>query len=77
VKKTCSYDKFVACKPPVYNGEIDPITCQRWITDIEGIFERSHCDPTGFVAYGTGQLWGQAKYWWDVIKVEKGMEAVK
>jgi hypothetical protein len=67
----------MACKPPVYNGEIDPIICQRWITDIEGIFKRSHCDPADFVAYSTVQLRGQAKDWWDVIKVEKGLEAAK
>ena len=28
-KKTCPYNKFMACKPPMYNGEVDPITCQR------------------------------------------------
>ncbi|XP_035841370.1 uncharacterized protein LOC118488234 [Helianthus annuus] len=32
VKETrgCSYNKFVAYKPPIYNGEVDPIACQRW-----------------------------------------------
>ncbi|MDV3153371.1 MAG: hypothetical protein Q8755_03280, partial [Candidatus Phytoplasma australasiaticum] len=76
-KKTCPYDKFMACKPPMYNGEVDPITCQRWISDIEGIFERSHCDPADQVAYGTGQLRDQAKDWWDVMRVEKGTEAIR
>ena len=76
-KKACSYNKFMACKPPAFNGEVDPIICQRWINDIEGIFERSHCDPNDFVSYGTGQLRNQAKDWWDVIKVKNGIEAIR
>ncbi|XP_022014774.1 uncharacterized protein LOC110914282 [Helianthus annuus] len=64
-RKGCSYKEFMACKPPIYNGEVDPIICQRWLGDIEGVFERTHCDESDFVAYGTGQLRGQAKDWWD------------
>ncbi|XP_022007548.1 uncharacterized protein LOC110906777 [Helianthus annuus] len=55
-RKSCSYKEFMACKPPLYNGEVDPIICQRWLSDVEGVFERTHCDTNDFVAYGTGQL---------------------
>ncbi|XP_022007658.1 uncharacterized protein LOC110906906 [Helianthus annuus] len=75
--KACPYNKFMACKPPFYHGEADPIVCQRWISDIEGVFERTHCDETDFVAYGTGQLRGQAKDWWDNLKKEQGIEATR
>ncbi|KAJ0956101.1 putative transcription factor interactor and regulator CCHC(Zn) family [Helianthus annuus] len=67
----------MACKPPIYNGEVDPIICQRWLGDIEGVFERTHCDESDFVAYGTGQLRGQAKDWRDNKKNEIGAEAAK
>ncbi|XP_021979184.1 uncharacterized protein LOC110875296 [Helianthus annuus] len=67
----------MACKPPIYNGEVDPIICQRWISDVEGVFERTHCDVGDFVAYGTGQLRGQAKDWWDNKKKEIGAEAAR
>ncbi|XP_021971965.1 uncharacterized protein LOC110867137 [Helianthus annuus] len=60
-RKGCSYKEFMACKPPLYHGEVDPIVCQRWLSDIEGVFERTHCDTNDFIAYGTGQLRGQAK----------------
>ena len=60
-RKGCSYKEFMACKPPLYNGEVDPIICQCWLSDIEGVFERTHCDTNDFVAYGTGQLRSQAK----------------
>ncbi|KAJ0465090.1 putative transcription factor interactor and regulator CCHC(Zn) family [Helianthus annuus] len=43
-RKPCSYKEFMACKPPIYNGEVDPIVCQRWLSDIKGVFERTHCD---------------------------------
>ncbi|XP_022032808.1 uncharacterized protein LOC110933917 [Helianthus annuus] len=76
-RKGCSYKEFMACKPPLYNGEVDPIVCQRWLSDIEGVFERTHCDANDFVAYGTGQLRGQAKDWWDNKKKEIGSEEAK
>ncbi|XP_022003883.1 uncharacterized protein LOC110901360 [Helianthus annuus] len=67
----------MACKPPIYNREVDPIICQRWLGDIKGVFERTHWDESDFVAYGTGQLRGQAKDWWDNKKNEIGVEAAK
>ncbi|XP_022007460.1 uncharacterized protein LOC110906663 [Helianthus annuus] len=76
-RKGCSYKEFMACKPPLYHGEVDPIVCQRWLSDIEGVFERTHCDTSDFVAYGMGQLRGQAKDWWDNKKKEIGSEAAK
>ncbi|XP_022007213.1 uncharacterized protein LOC110906378 [Helianthus annuus] len=76
-KKGCPYNKFMACKPLIYNGKVDPIACQRWISDIEGVFERTHCDVSDFVAYETGQLRGQAKDWWDNLRNEKGDEATR
>ncbi|XP_022031996.1 uncharacterized protein LOC110933063 [Helianthus annuus] len=75
--KGCSYKEFMACKPPIYNREVDPIICQRWISDVEGVFERTHCDVGDFVAYGMGQLRGQAKDWWDNKKKEIGAEAAR
>ncbi|XP_021991628.1 uncharacterized protein LOC110888410 [Helianthus annuus] len=75
--KACPYNKFMACKPPFYHGEVDPIVCQRWIHDIEGVFERTHFDETDFVAYGTDQLRGQAKDWWNNLKKEQGIEATR
>ncbi|XP_021989627.1 uncharacterized protein LOC110886169 [Helianthus annuus] len=67
----------MACKPPLYHGEVDPIVCQRWLSDIEGVFERTHCDTSDFAAYGMGQLRGQAKDWWDNKKKEIVSEAAK
>ncbi|XP_021985155.1 uncharacterized protein LOC110881092 [Helianthus annuus] len=76
-RKGCSYKEFMAYKPPIYNEEVDSIIYQRWLSDVEGVFERTHCDVSNFVAYGTGQLRGQAKDWWDNKKKEIGAEAAR
>ncbi|XP_021986817.1 uncharacterized protein LOC110883339 [Helianthus annuus] len=76
-RKGCSYKEFMACKPPIYNGEVDLIICQRWLGDVEGVFERTHCDVSDFVAYGMGKLRGQAKDWWDNKKKEIGAKAAR
>ncbi|XP_022041937.1 uncharacterized protein LOC110944589 [Helianthus annuus] len=65
----------MTCKPSIYNGEVDLIACQRWLSDIKGVFEWTHGDPSDFVAYGTGQLRGQAKDWLDNLRNEKRVEA--
>ncbi|XP_035830882.1 uncharacterized protein LOC110895883 [Helianthus annuus] len=76
-RKGCSYKEFMACKLPIYSREVDLIICQRWLIDVEGVFERTHCDVSNFVAYGMGQLRGQAKDWWDNKKKEIGAEAAR
>ncbi|KAJ9544942.1 hypothetical protein OSB04_024649 [Centaurea solstitialis] len=39
----CSYKTFVACKPPTYKGERDPVLAMRWIEEIEMVFETCRC----------------------------------
>ena len=38
VRKACPYNKFMACKPSLYEGEVNPVLCQRWLTEMEDIF---------------------------------------
>ncbi|KAL4574459.1 hypothetical protein LXL04_021291 [Taraxacum kok-saghyz] len=33
-----SYKEFSACSPPLFQGSTDPITCMRWVSDVEGAF---------------------------------------
>ncbi|XP_022006996.1 uncharacterized protein LOC110905856 [Helianthus annuus] len=68
--RRCTYKDFMACKPATYNGEIDPIECQRWIANMEGVFIRSHCDKEDQVMFATGQLTRRAKDWWDSYSKE-------
>ncbi|KAK1424323.1 hypothetical protein QVD17_19650 [Tagetes erecta] len=70
-KKSCPYDKFMACKPPFYNGETDPALCQGWITDMEGVFTRSHCDPSDFVNYATSIFLDKLKFCGELVQTEE------
>ncbi|KAK9057437.1 hypothetical protein SSX86_022272 [Deinandra increscens subsp. villosa] len=76
-KGRCTYKDYMACKPPLYTSEADPIACYRWLAEIEAVFERSHCEPEDQVMFATGQLRSHAKDWWDMTREEKGKEAIK
>ncbi|XP_022019431.1 uncharacterized protein LOC110919472 [Helianthus annuus] len=52
-------------------------TKSSWRANCQSIMGRTHCDEEDYVAYGTGQLKGQAKDWWDNKKKEIGSEAAK
>ncbi|XP_022031591.1 uncharacterized protein LOC110932572 [Helianthus annuus] len=67
----------MACNPTTYNGKIDPIECQRWISNIEAVFIRSHCDEEDQVMFAMGQLLLQAKDWWDAYCKEIGEDKLQ
>ncbi|KAJ0809969.1 putative nucleotidyltransferase, Ribonuclease H [Helianthus annuus] len=75
--RRCTYKDFMACKRTTFNGEIDPIECQRWIANMEGVFIRSHCDKEDQVMFATGQLMRRAKDWWDSYSKEIGENRVQ
>ncbi|XP_022003252.1 uncharacterized protein LOC110900688 [Helianthus annuus] len=71
-ERRCTYKDFMACNPFSYNGEVDPVKCQRWIANIEAVFVRSRCEKEDQVMFATGQLQQQAKDWWDTQSKEIG-----
>ncbi|KAJ0532873.1 hypothetical protein HanIR_Chr09g0401861 [Helianthus annuus] len=75
--RRCTYKEFMACKPSSYNGEIDPIECQRWISNIEGVFIQSHYEKEDQVMFATWQLQRQAKDLWDAYTKEIGEDKLQ
>ncbi|KAJ9556411.1 hypothetical protein OSB04_011025 [Centaurea solstitialis] len=73
----CSYKAFVACKPPVYKGERDPILALRWIEEIEMVFETCKCAAEDKVVYARSMLKADALHWWNVETGGRGTEAVR
>ncbi|XP_021985575.1 uncharacterized protein LOC110881701 [Helianthus annuus] len=67
----------MACNPLPYDGEIDPIACQRWISSTEAVFVRSRCEVEDQVMFATGLLQLQAKDWWDAHSKELGDDKVQ
>ena len=45
-KYSCTFTEFMACKPKEFMGQVDPLISQRWVADMESMFEISHCDPS-------------------------------
>ncbi|XP_021984995.1 uncharacterized protein LOC110880863 [Helianthus annuus] len=76
-ERRCTYKDFMACHPTTYDGKIDPIECQRWISNIEAVFIRSRCDKEDQVMFATGQLTHQAKDWWDAHSKEIGEDRLQ
>ncbi|XP_035832003.1 uncharacterized protein LOC110870500 [Helianthus annuus] len=75
--RKCTYKEFMAYNPLPYKGEIDPISCQRWIASTEAVFVRSHCEKEDQVMFATGLLQLQAKDWWDAYSKEIGEDKVQ
>lgn len=71
-KVRCSYKDFSACKPNRILGATNPIVSQRWITEMEGVLDTSHCAPKDKVVYVSNSLRGRAREWWEVLKKERG-----
>ncbi|XP_035838015.1 uncharacterized protein LOC118479411 [Helianthus annuus] len=76
-ERRCTYKDFMACHPTTYDGKIDPIECQRWISNIEAVFIRSRCDKEDQVMFATGLLTHQAKDWWDAHSKEVGEDRLQ
>ena len=58
-----SYKEFSACSPPLFKGSTDPITCMRWISDVEGAFLTSNCPENAKVRCASNLLRDAAKDW--------------
>jgi len=62
-KTKFSYKDFSICKPMEFHGEVDPIICTRWISEIEGTFRTSQCPNELKVTYAVSMLRNHAKRW--------------
>ncbi|MFS7996262.1 hypothetical protein Hanom_Chr12g01127881 [Helianthus anomalus] len=67
----------MACHPTTYDGKIDPVECQRWVSNIEAVFIRIQCDKEDQVMFATGLLTHQAKDWWDAHSKEVGEDRLQ
>ncbi|GJT45693.1 zinc finger, CCHC-type, retrotransposon gag domain protein [Tanacetum coccineum] len=68
----CSYKAFLNCNPAEFPGDRDPVIVTNWVKDIEDIFEISECSTRQRVKYASHLLKGEARHWWDMIKIACG-----
>ncbi|KAI3763911.1 hypothetical protein L2E82_13911 [Cichorium intybus] len=76
-RQSCTYKTFLTCKPPSFEGEIDPIIASRWVTEIEETFDTSKCADEDQVIYAARMLKGEALYWWQMEKVTRGADQAR
>ena len=72
----CSYKSFLNCKPTEFHGDSDPVIVTNWLKEIEDIFEISECSRGQRVKYASHLLKGEARHWWNMIKIARGNEVV-
>lgn len=75
-KDGCSYKSFLNCKPTEFHGDIDPVIVTNWLKEIEDIFDISECSHRQRVKYASHLLKGEARNWWNMIKIARGNEVV-
>ncbi|KAJ9546377.1 hypothetical protein OSB04_018920 [Centaurea solstitialis] len=65
--RTVTFKDFMACQPPHYEGQKDPIACSRWIAAVEGAFRTSGCPAGSKVFFAVNLLRNAGKDWWGLI----------
>ncbi|KAL4578914.1 hypothetical protein LXL04_015046 [Taraxacum kok-saghyz] len=61
-RRDCSYKTFMTCKPPVFDGEPDPI---------------NKCADEDRVVYAVTMFKNEAIYWWGMVKEVRGHDVAK
>lgn len=64
---------FLMANPSQFHGDMDPIVVSDWIMEMENAFDRCTCLDGHTVIYASFLLRGQALYWWNMIKVSRGI----
>jgi hypothetical protein len=72
----CTYQDFVDCGAPEFNGEGGALKFLDWIMDVEMAIDLSECTVSQKVEYATNMLSGWALVWWNEQFMEMGREAV-
>ncbi|KAJ9563654.1 hypothetical protein OSB04_008814 [Centaurea solstitialis] len=74
--RVTTYKDFLACQPPQFNGQKDPVAISRWISEVEGAFLTSSCSEEMKVRYASNLLRKAAKDWWNLINWTRTPEQI-
>ncbi|XP_027337049.1 uncharacterized protein LOC113850685 [Abrus precatorius] len=58
---------FTRHDPPKFEGGFNPEGAQRWVVDVEKIFNAMGCREENKVTYATYLLCGEAEDWWRFV----------
>nr|GEV75707.1 reverse transcriptase domain-containing protein [Tanacetum cinerariifolium] len=68
----CGYKAFLNCNQAEFYGDSDPVIVTNWLKEIEDMFEISEFLTRQMVKYASYLLKGEARHWWDIIKITRG-----
>ncbi|KAJ9556038.1 hypothetical protein OSB04_010652 [Centaurea solstitialis] len=74
--RSASYKDFMACQPPQFDGQKDPIASTRWLADVEGAFLTCACSEEVKVRYAANLLRKAGKDWWNIINKSRSAEQI-
>ncbi|GJY83986.1 zinc finger, CCHC-type, retrotransposon gag domain protein [Tanacetum coccineum] len=72
VRDGCSYKSFLNCKPSEFHEDSDSVIVTNWLREIEDVFEISEDSPRQRMKYASYLLKGDARHWWNMIKIAHG-----
>ncbi|KAJ9544427.1 hypothetical protein OSB04_024134 [Centaurea solstitialis] len=72
-----TYKDFVACQPPKFEGEKDPIISSWWLSEKVGAFLTSFCPADVKVRFAANLLRGPAQDWWNVVNGSRSPEKIE
>ncbi|KAI3759008.1 hypothetical protein L6452_06581 [Arctium lappa] len=67
LRRVCSYNSFLCCKPPKFAGSNDLVACMNWLREIEHAFRACDCEEIQKVKFGSQMIRGSTLTWWNVF----------
>ncbi|KAJ9552882.1 hypothetical protein OSB04_016927 [Centaurea solstitialis] len=75
--RNVTFKDFMACQPPNFLGEKDPVISSRWVSEVEGAFLTSFSPAEVKVRFAANLLRKAAKDWWNVVCSSRTPEQVE
>ncbi|XP_035547777.1 probable serine/threonine-protein kinase PBL5 isoform X1 [Juglans regia] len=70
----CPYEKFLVYRYPSFMGTEGPMRANKWLLDLERMFDISGCTEDQKVQYAGYLLQGEAGFWWETKRQLLAME---
>ncbi|KAI3778448.1 hypothetical protein L2E82_07744 [Cichorium intybus] len=71
-RKRCNFKDSNSCKPPTYNGTLDPVVLHNWVIEIEMAFYACQCGDDQRMNFAITTLKKTALEWW--LETQEMME---
>ncbi|XP_047320487.1 uncharacterized protein LOC124924501 [Impatiens glandulifera] len=59
-----NFKEFKKLAPPSFEGQMDPLEAEKWLEEMEMVFEVLECNDKEKVFFAVYQLKGNARDWW-------------